>query len=139
MFFPRPCCSIAGHRPRIGAPPKGSAWTLALLVASLLGLGACGARGSGAEAPALGTVSLINESDLGQAPVTIYSFFFQAVGDNSPPLDHLSLPVGPGGVVIVGQFAEGTYNGLAVIDGGFAVPFNDVIVVRDQPTNLTVP
>lgn len=117
---------------RLTAWAPGAVLTLALLLAS------CG--GSGAEqAVELGTVALRNETNLGMAPVTIEQFFLQPVGVVNAGSDHLSTSVPPGGVVIVGLFPPGLYNGIAVLEGGFNVNFQDMEVRAGQATNFVVP
>lgn len=111
-----------------------------LLVAATLPLAACGgSAGSSAGVGGLGTVTLVNNSHLGMAPTTIEQFFFLPAGSNQTPLNLLREPIVPGAQAIVGLFPEGTYNGVAVISGGFGINFNDIEVMPNQPTTLTVP
>jgi len=86
-----------------------------------------------------GTVALLNQSDLGQAPLTIEQFFLQPIDvrEAGPNLLHASLP--PGGVVILGLYPPGAYNAIAVLEGGLNVNFQDVEVRPGQPTNFIVP
>lgn len=112
----------------------------ALLPVPLLLLGGCGGSSGGAAGVGgLGTVTLVNDSHLGMAPTTIQQFFFLPAGSNQTPVNLLREPIVPGAQAIVGLFAEGTYNGVAVISGGFGINFNDIQVVTNQPTTLTVP
>jgi len=87
----------------------------------------------------IGTLVLANATDLGMAPLTIERFFFVPSGSGETPANRISAPVEPGGIVIVGLFPAGTYDGLATVTGGFGVPFNDVEIVANQPTTLTLP
>ncbi len=114
--------------------------TTIAVVAALAPLSGCGGSAGGSAAVGgLGTVTLVNDSHLGMAPTTIQQFFFLPAGSNQTPINLLREPIVPGAQAIVGLFAEGTYNGVAVISGGFGINFNDVLVVSNQPTTLTVP
>lgn len=111
----------------------------ALLLALLLTLGTACGGGESQRVPEPGTLSVVNNSDQGMAPVTVTSFFFVPAAGGTSPTDLLEAPINPGGVVIVGQFQEGLYNGVAVLDVGGQVPFNDVEMKPGEPTTLVIP
>lgn len=122
----------------------GHRWLITALLLGLIGLAAplpgCGGDGGGsAGVGGLGTLTLRNDSHLGMAPTTIEQFFFLPAGSTSTPVNLLSQPIVPGTQAIIGLFPEGTYNGVAVITGGFGINFNDVQMTADQPTTLVVP
>jgi len=119
--------------PRAGWPIVVS---LALLVAS--SLAGCGGGGESRDAD-LGTVALLNQTDLGQAPLIIQAFFLAPVGETDPGDNLLAGSVEPGGVVIVGLFPAGMYNAVAVLDGGGQINFPPAEVFPGQPTNFIVP
>jgi hypothetical protein len=113
----------------------------AVLLIAVVGLGAfagCGG-GPGIDEPRLGTVSVRNETDQGQAPLTVVEFYIQPVGSPDPGPNRLMADVPPGGVVILGLFPEGLYNAEAVLDNGASVRFMDVEVRANAPTNFVVP
>ena len=107
------------------------------LVCALI-LAACGG-GSGGGDGGLGTVSLANQTDLGQAPLIVEEFYLAPVGDPNPGQNLLAQSVQPGGIVIVGLFPAGMYNGVAVLEGGGQINFPPMQVVPDQPTDFVVP
>ena len=111
---------------------------LAGLVAGLLLLTGCGG-GQGDGEAGLGTVSLLNQTDLGQAPLVVEAFFLAPVGEADPGENLLAAAVDPGGVVIVGLFPPGTYNAVAVLEGGGQINFPPAEVTPGQPTNFVVP
>lgn len=117
-------------------------WTARIVAAGLslvlLGAAACGGAG-GPGQPGTGTVSVRNESHLGQAPVTVEAFYLRPNGDTDPGDNLLHAPVQPGGVVIVGLFPAGLYDAVVVLDNGGSLPFLEVRVARDAPTNFVIP
>jgi hypothetical protein len=84
-------------------------------------------------------VILRNETDLGQAPLTVTALFVAPSGSGDPGPNLLTSPVPPGGVVIVGMFAEGAYDAVAQVDVGGNITFQDVLVEAEQPTTLVIP
>jgi hypothetical protein len=115
-----------------------AAWAPRAVLALALFLASCGGSG-GAQEVELGTVALRNESNLGMAPLTIEQFFLQPVGVTDAGSNRLSATLPPGGTVIVGLFPPGLYNGVAVLQGGFNVNFQDMEVRAGQATNFIVP
>ena len=112
---------------------------LALLsLACACALGACGDSG-GPRAPQLGTVSIVNETDQGMAPLTVEQLFLRPVGEVDPGENLLEASVPPGGIVIVGLFPPGLYNATAVLQGGSAIQYMDIEVRPNEPTNLVIP
>ena len=111
-------------------------WLVCLVTAVLFA--GCGG-GEGVDVPALGTVSLRNETDQGMAPQTVTQFFLVPVGEVAPGPNLLNQPADPGAVVILGLFPEGRYNAVAVLASGLNVNFMDRAVAADQPTNFIIP
>lgn len=109
-----------------------------VLCALCVALGGCGS-GSGADDPRLGTVIVRNETDQGQAPLTVVEFYLQPVGVADAGPNRLMAHVPPGGIVIVGLFPEGLYNAEAILESGPSVRFQDVEVRANQPANFVVP
>ena len=107
-----------------------------LLLCALLG--GCGG-GDGSANADLGTVSLLNQTDLGMAPLVVTEFYMAPVGESDPGGNLLPLAVQPGGVVIVGLFPAGTYNAVAVLESGPQINFPPTQVQAGQPTNFIVP
>lgn len=105
----------------------------------LLVLAGCGGGGAGPAGPGFGTLTLSNASHLTMAPATIEQFLFVPQGGGGVAQNLLTAPVDPGGIVIVGLFQEGTYDGVAVLTGGFAVNFVGVEISADAPTTLSYP
>ncbi len=107
-----------------------------LLVCVLLG--GCGG-GDGSASADLGTVSLLNQTDLGMAPLVVEAFYLAPVGETNPGANLLLLPVQPGGLVVVGLFPAGTYNAVAVLDTGAQINYPPTQVQAGEPTNFIVP
>ena len=112
--------------------------TTTLLLLSCAVSVACGGSGGGPEAQ-FGTVAIVNESDMGQAPLTVTAFFLQPVGVADPGENLLKQDVLPGAVVIVGLYAPGFYNAVAVLSGGSSIQYMDVEVRANEPTNFVIP
>ena len=118
-------------------PARRAPW-LALLLLAVLPIPACGG-GEGSPNGALGTVALRNETDQGMAPLTVTEFFLAPSGHVGPVDNLLAQPVGPGGVVILGLFPEGTYDAVAVLSSGLNVNFVDQVLAPDQPLTFVIP
>lgn len=101
-------------------------------------LAGCGG-GDGPGIPPLGTVALVNQTDQGQAPLVVDEFYLAPVGEVDPGQNLLAQSVQPGGLVIIGLFPPGTYNAVAVLEGGSQINFPPMAVVQDQPTNFVIP
>ena len=110
-------------------------WLTALSVCLLAGCG----TSADERLPDLGTVSLLNQTDLGMAPLIVEAFFLAPVGETNPGNNLLATAVPPGGIVIVGLFPPGRYNAVAVLDGGGQINFPPAEVIPGQPTNFIVP
>lgn len=87
----------------------------------------------------LGTVSLVNQTHLGQAPLVVEQFFLAPVGEVQPGDNLLNQAVQPGALVIVGLFPAGSYNAVAVLDGGGQINFPVAEVRPGEPTDFVVP
>ena len=124
---------MRGTRHPLCAPVLLSALGLLLLL-----LAGCGG-GDGSRGASLGTVALLNETDQGQAPLVVDEFYLAPVGAPDPGSNLLAQSVQPGGLVIIGLFPPGTYNGVAVLEGGSQINFPPMAVVPDQPTNFVIP
>lgn len=109
-----------------------------LLVGLFLATTSCGG-GQGTPGQDVGTVALLNQSDLGMAPLVITEFYFQPVGVGGLASNLLTQDLQPGGIVIVGLFPEGLYNAVAVLELGGTISFLDVPVTAGQPTNIVIP
>ena len=113
---------------------------IGVLLALVLGASATAGCGGGQDAalpaPRLGTLSFANETDQGSLAFTVVQLFVQQRGVPAAPVNLLAEPVAPGGLVIVGQFPEGLYDVLAVVESNLSVPFNDVALVANQPTTI---
>ena len=112
----------------------------ALLLGSvLLSVPACGGgAGDGNSVP--GTVAVINQTDLGMAPLDVEQFFLQPVDGSGPvPVNLLRQVLQPGGVEIVGLFPAGLYNATAVLEGGSNVNWMNEEIRPGEPKNFVVP
>lgn len=89
--------------------------------------------------PGLGTVSVVNDSDLGSNPLTVLEFYLAPEGSPDPGPNRLVAPVPPGGIVIVGLFPEGLYAAAAVLEGGGQIVFPATQVRAEQPTDFVIP
>lgn len=108
-----------------------------LLLTCTLSAG-CGG-GGGSSDLAVGTVSLLNQTDLGSAPLVVTEFYMAPVGESNPGANLLPLSVQPGSVVIVGLFPAGIYNAVAVLESGGQINYPPATVVAGQPTNFVIP
>jgi len=111
---------------------------LLAILALLALLPGCGAR-EGLAALDLGTVSLVNQTDVGMAPLVVTAFFLAPVGQSSPGPNRLTQDLQPGGIIVVGLFPAGTYNAVAVLEGGLNINFPAREVRAGEPTNFVIP
>ena len=110
---------------------------LPLAVAGLLLLGSCGGGpGNGAASIGDGTLSFRNASDLGTLPLDVLEIRIQPAGTSNLSDNLLSEPIAPGGLVILGKYPAGLYDVVALVEGNFNAPFNDVLIRPDQPTTI---
>lgn len=124
---------------RVACPLPGPLpWRLLAGALLALGVGACGG-GPGVPIPGLGTVSVVNQTDLGSAPLTVAEFYLAPAGASDPGPNRLPIPVPPGGVVIIGLFPEGDYDAVAVLEGGGQINFPTTAVRAEQPTDFVIP
>ncbi len=98
----------------------------------------CGSQGALASLD-LGTVTVLNQTDVGMAPLVVTAFFLAPVGDPSPGPNRLAQDLQPGGIAIVGLFPAGTYNAVAVLEGGLNINFPAQEVRAGEPTNFVIP
>lgn len=112
---------------------------VALLGISLLLLGsaACGG-GGGADDALPGTVAVLNQSDLGMAPLVVEQFFLEPVAGGATG-NRLRTTIPPGGVVILGLFPAGLYNASAVLEGGGSINWLNEEVRPGEPKNFVIP
>jgi len=100
--------------------------------------GGCGDR-TGDTGPQLGTVAVLNQTDLGTAPLTVEAFFLEPVGTSASGGNRLVDTIPPGGVVIVGLFPPGLYNATAVLEGGLNINWVDEVIQAGEPKNFVIP
>lgn len=107
------------------------------LCTPLCTLGCGGSGGDGGGSP--GTVAILNQTDLGQAPLTVEEFFLEPVGGGPSAGNRLTGTVPPGGVVILGLFPPGLYNATAVLEGGVNQNWINEEIRAGEPKNFVIP
>jgi len=83
-------------------------------------------------------VVVLNQTDLGMAPLVVEHFFLESVSGGSAG-NRLRSTIPPGGVVILGLFPPGLYNATAVLEGGVNLHWVDEEVRPGEPKNFVVP
>lgn len=110
-------------------------WRLTLSALLLLLAGCGGAAGASDALP--GTVSVLNQTDQGMAPLVVEQFFLEPVtGGNAG--NRLGSTIQPGGIVILGLFPAGFYNASAVLEGGVNVNWVNEEVRPGEPKNFVI-